>query len=683
MRFFESVRELLAPNLQNIYGEVHQKSLESKPGGYVEIAFMEEKDEAGEPVLRENTLARVLDTVQRLQAAGHPLKDVTVLCRTNREGSLVARHLLENRINVISSDSLLLNQSGDVNFVCALLRLAARQDDRVAAVEVLSFLNKTGGLPAGNSLHHWLQEAGLFAASNSGTLPSRAVEEVLNRHGISWNFSMLLNQNIYDACETILRAFFPDQTPPNPFLAFFMDVVFDYSEKINLSVTDFLEWWQKEGGKFSLEMPEGLDAVQIMTIHRAKGLQFPVVIYPFAQPGRAKNTRDGQWADLELDVVPQLPATWVSLTKAGTQNTPFEPLLETENERSFLDLLNVIYVAFTRPQQKLFVISSAVSRDKKTGQPNPGEKTINGMLYRFLTGKNLWNESQSVFSLGDLESVEGKDTADPATENRFSRYLTSPWHRAIRLKSHQSERGLTLPQPGHLEKGNLLHRAMESIQTPGDTGPVLARMMADGEIDEPTSQQWADKIDRILSHPILQDCFNPEVPSRSEAGIFVPGGQFFRPDRVVFMSQQTIIIDYKTGKEYPAHVVQMETSQNYLTEEALEATARYLKLTKASVYGVAGYYTMFSLKPRGRHIIRVCVSAVCELKKSDSVIAHLESTLGIKTGQTTPCGLFTLELSECIGQCHEAPSMMIGQAVYNNLDAERIREVIESIRNQG
>ncbi len=131
------------------------------------------------------------------------------------------------------------------------------------------------------------------------------------------------------------------------------------------------------------------------------------------------------------------------------------------------------------------------------------------------------------------------------------------------------------------------------------------------------------------------------------------------------------------------HDLQDHHPQNYLTEEALEATARYLRLTKASVYGVAGYYTMFSLKPRGKHIIRVCVSAVCELKKSDSVIAHLESTLGIKTGQTTPCGLFTLELSECIGQCQEAPSMMIGQAVYNNLDADRIREVIESIRNKG
>lgn len=131
------------------------------------------------------------------------------------------------------------------------------------------------------------------------------------------------------------------------------------------------------------------------------------------------------------------------------------------------------------------------------------------------------------------------------------------------------------------------------------------------------------------------------------------------------------------------HDLQDQHPQNYLTEEALAATARHLKLTKSAVYGVAGYYTMFSLKPRGRHIIRVCVSAVCELKKSDTLIAHLESTLGIKTGQTTPCGLFTLELSECLGQCQEAPSLMIGQAVYNNLDGERIRELIESIRKNG
>ncbi|MFO7998768.1 MAG: NAD(P)H-dependent oxidoreductase subunit E [Bacteroidales bacterium] len=128
------------------------------------------------------------------------------------------------------------------------------------------------------------------------------------------------------------------------------------------------------------------------------------------------------------------------------------------------------------------------------------------------------------------------------------------------------------------------------------------------------------------------------------------------------------------------HDLQDHHPRHYLTEEALEAAASYLKLTKSAVYGVAGYYSMFSLQPRGRHIIRVCVSAVCELMKSKDVIAHLESVLGIKTGETTPCGLFTLEVSECLGQCQEAPSMMIDQRVFNKLNEERIRQIIGEIR---
>lgn len=130
------------------------------------------------------------------------------------------------------------------------------------------------------------------------------------------------------------------------------------------------------------------------------------------------------------------------------------------------------------------------------------------------------------------------------------------------------------------------------------------------------------------------------------------------------------------------HDLQDNHPQHYLSEEALEATARYLKLTKSSVYGVARYYTMFSLKPRGKYIVRVCVSAVCELMKGKEVVEHLESALGVKTGETTKCGLFSLELSECLGQCQEAPSMMINNMVYNNLDGDRIQTVIAEIRGR-
>ena len=128
------------------------------------------------------------------------------------------------------------------------------------------------------------------------------------------------------------------------------------------------------------------------------------------------------------------------------------------------------------------------------------------------------------------------------------------------------------------------------------------------------------------------------------------------------------------------HDIQDNHPQQYLTGEALESTAKYLNLTKSSVYGVATYYSMFSLKPRGKFIIRVCVSAVCELKKYDEIISHLEGVLNIRKGETTPCGMFTLEVSECLGQCHEAPSIMINRKVYNHLDKQRIEELVKSLK---
>ncbi len=128
------------------------------------------------------------------------------------------------------------------------------------------------------------------------------------------------------------------------------------------------------------------------------------------------------------------------------------------------------------------------------------------------------------------------------------------------------------------------------------------------------------------------------------------------------------------------HALQDNHPQNFLTEDALEETACFLNITKSAVYGVAGYYTMFSLKPRGKYIIRVCVSAVCEILKVNDILQHLEAELGISTGETTPCRLFTLEVSECLGQCQEAPSMMINQEIYNNLNKQKISEILNSYR---
>ena len=129
------------------------------------------------------------------------------------------------------------------------------------------------------------------------------------------------------------------------------------------------------------------------------------------------------------------------------------------------------------------------------------------------------------------------------------------------------------------------------------------------------------------------------------------------------------------------HGLQDNHPQNYLPDEALKATAKYLNISLSSVYGVVGYYTMFSRKPRGKYIIRFCTSPVCSLMGSENVLDWFTQFLGIKVGETTSDGLFTLEESECLGRCGKAPSMMINQDFYGNLTPEKIESIIHQLKN--
>lgn len=130
------------------------------------------------------------------------------------------------------------------------------------------------------------------------------------------------------------------------------------------------------------------------------------------------------------------------------------------------------------------------------------------------------------------------------------------------------------------------------------------------------------------------------------------------------------------------HTLQDNHPQNYLTEEALKAVAKHLKVNLSWIYGVAGYYSMFSLVPRGRYIIRVCNSPVCNMMGSDGIIDMLCKILGIKAGETTSDRLFTIEEAECLGICDAAPAMMINQTVYGNLTPESISAIIDELKTR-
>jgi NADH-quinone oxidoreductase subunit E len=152
------------------------------------------------------------------------------------------------------------------------------------------------------------------------------------------------------------------------------------------------------------------------------------------------------------------------------------------------------------------------------------------------------------------------------------------------------------------------------------------------------------------------------------------------------MAPEEIITKYDRSAENLLsilHDLQDDQEQHYLTDRDLRLAAQYLHLPFSFVHGVASFYTMFSLTPRGKHIIRVCQSPPCHLMGATTLAQELTRRLGIDFGQTTPDGVFTLEMTSCLGVCGVAPAMMVNDEVYGNLTPGRIQEIlVEKERGQ-
>ena len=144
------------------------------------------------------------------------------------------------------------------------------------------------------------------------------------------------------------------------------------------------------------------------------------------------------------------------------------------------------------------------------------------------------------------------------------------------------------------------------------------------------------------------------------------------------------VAKFPEGRQRSAVIAALQAAQHenqgFLTPEIMDAIAGYLDLPAIQVYEVATFYSMFETQPVGRHSISVCTNISCMLRGSDEIVAHLESKLGIKTGESTPDGKYYLKREEeCLAACCGAPMMMIDHHYYEHLTPEKVDEVLETL----
>jgi NADH-quinone oxidoreductase subunit E len=145
----------------------------------------------------------------------------------------------------------------------------------------------------------------------------------------------------------------------------------------------------------------------------------------------------------------------------------------------------------------------------------------------------------------------------------------------------------------------------------------------------------------------------------------------------------SILDQFQPQKEFiinALHELQNKHPQHYLSEEILNFTSKYFNITKGQLFGIVTYYSMFSVTPRGKYLIRLCKSPVCKMMGSATLAEYLKHNWQIEPDKTTLDGLFTLELVECLGRCGKAPSMIINEAVFTDLSTNKLEEILLNIK---
>ncbi len=160
-----------------------------------------------------------------------------------------------------------------------------------------------------------------------------------------------------------------------------------------------------------------------------------------------------------------------------------------------------------------------------------------------------------------------------------------------------------------------------------------------------------------------------------------------KEEKILMMTEEinNILSKYSRSKEQlikALHELQEANPQNFISDEIMDLCVSHFKLSKAQVYGVVTYYSMFSIKPRGKYHISLCKSPVCTMMGSENIFNYFEEKYKLSPGNISEDGLFSLERSECLGRCGKAPSMMINKEFFTELSPEKIDEILLNFKNR-
>lgn len=362
--FFDVISDFLAskvPLVKQVYDEQFKQKELQKEGfdnGQVEVIF---KIKTETESYEDQVQKEVLRIIEEVLEKGFEMKDIALLFRRKNKAIQIATLLKEKGYPVISVDSLVISSDQKVNFLMALLKVVANPENNLAKSEAAYLFFKTILQTTPNQEQNELIRKAVYA-------PNASINNFLHlfaEKGYAIDYSYVQSLSLYEMVEEFIRVFKILEEHPTrlEFVFRFLDWIIEFEKQKQHNINDFIDEWNKKRAEVSVDVPAGSNAITITTIHKSKGLEYPVVIVPFAD-WQIQNDKNNIWIDTQdlampLESPQKPPYLLARMTTSA--NRVINQQQEEEKSKNALESLNLLYVAFTRAINQLYVIAKEKS----------------------------------------------------------------------------------------------------------------------------------------------------------------------------------------------------------------------------------------------------------------------------------------------------------------------------------
>lgn len=551
---FETLRPNLSEANRGFYSSIKQFPKSTKNG----LVSVHSK-----PVKKQmqaiELMSEILQNIEDCRTAGFKLGEICILGRTNGDCSTWANELTKHNFRVVSADSLRVENSPRVKTVLNYLKLRLNPSNQniVKQFAYQYCIVKNQSISVFRSFFEKYETADGKVREFFNF--DRFVETMI----VSENPFLFGYQSLYDLIQQSYLLFGFEEAN-DPYIHHFADIIHNFELKNGSDLARFIadfDTMSKESK--SVLIPESDDAIKIMTIHKSKGLEFPVVIIP-SLSGDLSKVKGKHF----------IPTNEFLLYSGSSKESPIGEIVqftEAEKDRIFLDYLNQIYVAFTRPIERLYITNFHT----KSSIGN----TFHGL---FETLENVERNGDS------LKYLSGSSTRSATTKRELEDNYFAPkqlndalWFPNIAL---QDKKELISDQFLSEERryGNQFHLIISRINSPDEIEDALNDMLQLGEIEHEFVETLRSDLKQLFGSKEYQALFENATEILSEQGFIVGPNEILRPDKIILKKEKTIVVDYKTGNQEPKHLKQISTYRNVLREMNYPHVEAFLFYTNTS-----------------------------------------------------------------------------------------------------